>query len=250
MFFFNKSKIVVDCFTPFSTVYDFYKIDVASKFFPKEIQEIEKYYIDSTNNFNIKQEHGTIKTCVALQELYRNGAIIPLWTDVIFEPKQAANRESALAMVTPPFTYQTHDRKQYTGLFDNSIHLKLNSPWKLVEKSGVKFSWQAPVYNLHKNIQQFTILPGIVTYDYQTITHVNMFINAESDRFILNAGTPMVHMIPLTDKKVVYKHHLVDEDEWTKIGIPYEFSKILPGRYNRYVAESKKTSKCPFGFSK
>ena len=60
--------------------------------------------------------------------------------------------------------------------------------------------------------------------------------------------------IPITDSEVVYKNHLVDMNEFFKVGIPPEWGQLVPNRYNRWVRAQKEIEeskgKCPFGFGK
>jgi hypothetical protein len=249
MFWFKKKKIVVDCFTPFKSVYELYKIDRAITFFPEEVKILPNYYSIEEPNTKISYEAATIRKCIGLQELYKVGYILPMWTDFICDPISSSQSRSAVALMHPPFYYNVHDKTQWNGFFDNHIHVKLASPWKIVEKSGVKFTWSSPTWNLHKHIENFSVVPGIVTYDYQSDTNVNIFVNKTAKKFTIDSGTPMAHMTPISDGEVVLKNHLISAEEHAKIGIPSDFSALRPERYLRWKNENKK-AKCPFGFGK
>jgi hypothetical protein len=250
MFWFKKKQIVVDCFTTHRSVYELYKPDRAIKFFPDEIKSMPNYYEDVDASTKITQTSGTIRKCIGLLDYYKTGFILPMWTDFICQPKTAVAKETAIAMVQLPFYYSSHDRQQYPGMFEDYFHVKLSSPWLFREKTGVNFMWNSAIWNLHKNLKQFTVVPAAVSYNYQSQTNINIFINKESENFTINSGTPMVHITPISEQKVVIKHHLVDQDEYSKIGIPDDFSKLRPERYLRWIAEKQKAqSKCPFRFN-
>ena len=251
MFWFKKKEIVVDCFTTLRSVYELYKPNLSIKFFPNEIKSISNYYTETDATTKIEYEAATIRKCIGLIDYYKSGFILPMWTDFIAQPKSGIKNETAVAMVSHPFFYNSHSRNQYPGLFEDYIHIKLSSPWLLREKTGVKFSWNSPTWNLHKHIRNFTVVPAVVSYNYQAQTNVNLFIDKNSDNFTIKSGTPLVHLIPISEHNVVLKHHLVDEKENSKIGIPDDFAQLRPERYTRWIKESTKNkTKCPFGFEK
>jgi hypothetical protein len=251
MFWFKKKKIVVDCFTQLPSVYDLYKVEPAMKFYPEEIKRLPTTYdvIDDVTKVTIEQS--TIRKCIGLIDHYKQGAILPLWTDIIFQPKTASEHKSSVALCGLPYSFDVHDRVQYSGLFESHIHMKLSSPWKFKESTGVKFMWNSPVWNLHKHANNFVVVPGTVSYNYQSTTNVNIFVNSSAERFVLPSGTPMVHIVGLTDNDVVFKNHLIDEKEYYNIGIPEDFTSVTPNRYNRWVKQKHASkTKCPFGFGK
>jgi len=253
MFWFKRKKIVVDCFTIHQSVYDLYKIRPAIKYFPEDAKAMPNFYNVVDDYTKITYETATIRKCVGLINLYKQGFIMPMWTDFICEPKSSLTKKTAVAMIALPFQYQMHDRKQFLTMFENYIHLKLEGVWRLREKTGVQFLWNSPTWNLHSHTQNFTVVPGSVSYDYQSQTNVNMFINKDIDKFMIESGTPLVHIVPITDKEVVLKHHLVDQTEFSKVGIPDEYDMIRPERYIRWIKEYRENNpkpKCPFGFGK
>lgn len=252
MFLFKRKEIVVDCFTIHMSVYELYKIRPAIKYFPEEAKALPNFYDQVDPSTKITYQAGTIRKCIGLIDLYKEGFILPMWTDLLAEPKNGSAGDNAVAMVGLPFQYEMHSRKQYGDIFNDYIHIKLTGVWRLREKTGIQFLWNAPTWNLHKQIQNFTIVPGSISYKYQSQTNVNMFLNKNVERFTLESGTPLVHMVPITDKEVKLRHHLVSQEEYSKIGIPDEYDMIRPERYVRWVKEyeANKTNKCPFGFGK
>jgi len=249
MFLFKRKKIVVDCFTPFEHIIDLYSVQPALKFFPEKIKSMENHFEEKDKQTNITLKHATIKKCNGIIDLYKQGAIIPFWTDFISEPRNAKDGKSAIGMIEKPFTFYRHDPRQYTGLFDNYFHIKFDTPWRFREKKGINFLYTEPTWNLLDQKKNFTVVTGVITYNYQSLTHTNIIIDKDSDNFSIKPGTPLVHIIPLTEDEVVFKNHLVSIEEYKKIGIPSEYPKLHPNYYNRYVAEQKnKKSKCPFHF--
>lgn len=259
MFFKIKpTKIVVDCFTYQRSVYELYKIRKAISYFPEDIKNISRYTEVVNPTTNITQKISTIKGCNGLTEHYKTGFIVPFWTDAVFQPKSFSEGKSALGLMPKDYNFDTHPPAQYPGLFDGWVHAKLHSPWKFKEKTGVRFSWNGALWNTHKHSKNFLVAPGTLWFDTQATAHVNVFINKDVDRFELDAGTPLVHVVPISDLQVEVKCHLVSIEEWIDVEpIPMEYNGMSINRWGRYWKELQKSKeldkqerKCPFGFGK
>ena len=250
MFFFKRSTIVVDSFTTHRSVHELYSIQPSIQFFPEEIKQLQNTYVEEDPNTKIRYSVPTVRKCLGMIDLYKVGHIIPMWTDFFCEPKRSLTNECAPGMMQNPFMFSMHDNRQFPGLFLDHIHLKFHGVWAIRDKSGTKFHWTSPLWNQSKHYNNFLLLPAVVSYEHQSQTNVNFFINKKSDDFLLKSGTPLVHLTPLTDKKVVFKNHLVDMKEYQKIGIPDDYGSFRPDRYKRWVREKDKQVKCPFGFGK
>ena len=246
MIFFKKSVIHLDSFTTNSGIHDLFPIQSSNNFIPDWWKNIPKTYSEK-DEYGIVTQHATMKSCVGFLDLYKTGFIIPNWSDVIFRTypdgswayKQAAEN---LPQIT------SHNSNQY-GDLQNLIHAKIESPWIITEKTGVSFLFTDPKWNKLKNINDFVVLDGVVNFKYQHSTHINIFIQQKDNQINLNAGDPLVHLIPLSDKKVKIKNHLVDETEYTNIKNKSSYCSKFSKKYmfNKNIKDSKQ--KCPFGFS-
>ena len=254
MILFKKKKIVVDCFTYVRSVYELYSIKPAIHYFPEEIKRVPNYYDAVNPRTNISMPASTIKRCLGIIELYKHGAIIPMWTDSKFVPSNWETKKGAIFLIDNGFELTLHNTQQFPGLYVDYLPCKFGSPWRFREKNGVQFTWNPPFFNIHNTMKNFLIPPGVTSYKYQSETNINIFVNRKSEDFMVEAGTPMVHIIPITDSEVVYKNHLVDMNEFFKVGIPPEWGQLVPNRYNRWVRAQKeieeRKGKCPFGFGK
>jgi hypothetical protein len=258
LFFFKKKKIVVDCFTAMESVYNLYKIRKAITYFPEQIKALPTYIEVKTQNGNVKQKISTLKICNGLTELYKVGFIIPMWADFIANPKTAAAGQSALGVMSRHYFFESHPIEQYEGLYRDHMHVKLVSPWRFKETTGAKFTWNAASWNHQEHANNFIINPGVLWFDTQSTTNINMFINKKAEDFTIHAGTPMVHVVPVSDAEVVIKNHLVCIDEWVKLdAIPNDYHQTSFNRLGSYYKDleksnemDRKESKCPFGFGK
>jgi hypothetical protein len=221
LFFLKKSKIVIDCFTDNPAVLEQYPIKNAANFIPEKWKKLPKETIVKTP---IEIPSSTIKRCIAFIDLYRSGFMLPLWSDLIIDLTVEDIAGWRFANSTFSITNHTND-SMWDDLYKNHTHAKLLSPWFFKEKSGVKFSWNKPTWNIFK--ENLEIVPGVVNFKNQNGTHINLFVK-DYTRLELKAGTPLVHLIPLSDKQVEIKNHLISGEEFRKLyhlNTPLTFAK-------------------------
>jgi len=229
-FFFKRSVVTLDCFTSNPTAYELSKPNHSAKFVPNWWRTIPPYYFQQNSVF----QSPTIKGCEGFKGLYAKGAIVPLWSDLMVEigPKgtdyyqwQFSDRCSDIVIHTP---------EQMGNYVDTQSvqHFKLGCPWTFKCDADIKWVWIDPVWNrLGKN--DFTVLPAIVSFNKIALQgNVNLFFYREENPKVMkiNHGEPIFQLVPLTEKKLKIKHHLVSEQEMQKLHI---FEKSV-AFYNRY----------------
>jgi hypothetical protein len=234
MFFFCKPKTVtLDAFTTRPQLVELLAPDYANKFKPKwwyDIPTKEKITLPS----GISAESNTMKRCRGFKDYYSNAAIvIPLWDSFVLEFTNNGHRHS-FASNESILEYQI-DLQRGPEYLKEFHQLKLGSPWRFKEKSGINFLFTQAFYNF-KDPTSFVMPPAIVNYRYQTATEVNFFVRKPTDdsigRIEFEAGHPLVHLTPLTEKRLVIKTHVVSEVELKKIDPPFVF---FAGKYSKNI---------------
>ena len=248
MFWFKKTKIVVDAFCKDPGVFQYYPIQSAVKFFPNWWKELDSTYDAVDHKFNVTYKASTIKRCDGFISLYKKGFIIPLWTDMQYQ-SDSNNWNCIFADQTT--TAASHNRNQYnSSVFSELVHIKIDSPWIIQEKTGIDFSWQSAFWNHIPQQNKFYIPPGVLEYKYQHTSHINMFVNSAEDSFMISAGTPMVYVVPLSEKEIEVRSHLISYEEYEKKFKHYSYHPKFNGSYKEKKRLLKKQErKCPFGFS-
>ena len=237
MFWFCKrKKVVVDAFTPHESVKNEYPIDVASKFLPQWWKDAQpSYLVDDL------APHPTIKSCPGIIDLYSKGFMIPLWTDVVIEVQpeifrwQAADERAVLSSHTPEQWNMFVDSHQFA-------HLKLSNTWSIRTKENINWVFMAPYWNQNP-ADIYSTPPGIVNsyYTYMPLNIQLMISRKALGMFNLHAGDPIAHVIPMTDKDIQIKTHVIDQKDWDKY---YAHPGIGKSRWlNSYKHAIKK---CPF----
>lgn len=230
MFFFCRPKtLTLDAFTTKPHVAELLAPDYASKFKPKWWYDIPAES-PAVLHSGISINNNTMKRCRGFKDYYSNASIIiPLWDSFILEFTESKHRYSfANADNHMEWQSETQRGPVYLNEFQQ---LKLLSPWRFKEKSGVNFLFSQAFYNF-KDPTSFVMPPAIVNYRYQTATEVNFFVKKPAgdnvERLEFEAGHPLVYLTPLTDKRVVVKTHVVSKEELDNISTPLAF---FSGKY-------------------
>lgn len=248
MFFFKRKKVTVDCFINNPVIYELFKIDHAHKFAPKEWKQLPPFVeMKSLQDPGSKEmiPVPTSKRCVGIVNLFTSGFILPSWTDFKIEMKQDGlfykhdPMNNLDASPHPKFMY-------WKELYDGYQHVKLASPWIIKEKTGVNFSWQQCTYHNTERHANYHALSAIIDFKAQHNSHVNMFIQ-KGTTVEFKAGEPLVQLLPLTEREVELKCHLVDQQEYARLANAYSIKSMWYGQH-RELYNQKTESKCPFGF--
>jgi hypothetical protein len=254
MFLFKKKEIVVDCFTYEPLIHDACKISPAKKFLPDWYKKLPTSFSKIVpNSLGIEVEQSTIRRCPGVNNLFGSGFMIPLWSDL--KIKSTETEWKHVFSFEPDGTgIESHPKTQYGPVFDLYFHLKIQSPWMFKEKTGVHFTWLQPTWNLVNHMQELVIVPAVTEFKYQNATNINLFIPKNDNEIFIKAGTPLVHLIPLSEDQIIIKNHLVSRDEYVKIahsrGPALTFTNKYRNIKNIIQREEKEQKKCPFGFGK
>ena len=251
MFFLKKKPIVINAYCSDPTVFHLCKPTHAKYFYPEWWKQIPKTVKMPGSRYDIS----TVKSCRGIIDYYKNGIVLPLWHDAIITVGSSTKQMHAVEMAAFNQAVETLPPNQWNGwISDNKWgHIKFNSPWVFTCDEFVQFAFTDPAYN-RDNLHDYYLLPGIVDYRYQTSTNINIMVEyRDKEReFLIPAGQPMVNIVPLTDREIVIKHHLVTVEEKRKyMSEPVKFR----GVYNFFKSktkeiEAREKSKCPFGFGK
>lgn len=251
IFLFKKREITVDCFITNPTAYELYPVSKSSDFFPEGWKKLPrskmiKIHGDRHPESKLDVEMATAKKCIGLINLFSSGFIIPAWCDFGIEIKPDGK---PMWYAHGDMIVDQHPSWQvWDDFYKGYGHAKIASPWVLREKSGVKFTWnQCDWHNTHQ-VDRFKTLSGVIDYKYQQQTNINMFIKRDCT-INFKGGDPLVHLIPISDRDVKIKTHLVTHDEIIKLN-PNPAHFINQYNTTKRIRDKNEKSKCPFGFGK
>lgn len=252
MFWIKPSEVHVDCFTHLPMVYEHFRIDRASKFFPEEIKLLPNHVEIKANhdpNSVLMEKIATLRKCNGVIDLFALGMILPCWSNITLE----VTKEGQVHHIDRPgktddfVSVHQHERMQYgSGIYSNQVNIKLIAPWYIEEKTGVKFTWNMCDWHRTDITNKIKIVSGVLDFKHQH--QANTFLFMEKDSIVeYKAGDPLVHLIPITEKKLKLHHHLIERDEY----IDRVRKTMIETQYtNHRKLKNQSESKCPFGFGK
>jgi hypothetical protein len=244
MFFFKKNEVVVDAFISerYAHAYDYAPIDYAEKFIPDWWKKLPKAELDFETMGRKKE---SMKTCAGFIDHMSRGLIIPIWSDLMLRTDYPDTYKFQFSDGIS--NCESHATRQRGSFQSDRINIKIISPWLLKSEKNVSFTFLPTFWN--NDIKpNYDLAIGTTNFYYQNSTHMNLLINP-GEKISLNFGKPMLHIIPLTEKKIKLKRHLVTDDEWTRhnkrmIGMSFTsaYFKLKKHREKMEIKESK----CPF----
>jgi hypothetical protein len=213
MFFFKEKPIEIIAYLPpwVSSIAERYPIHPAKNCYPAWWKNLSS----GKFNWDEMQPRNTTKSCPGIINILQTGFIMPLWSDLAIEYNkdkwkyQFSDKQSTLTM---------HTNDQAAGFYDDHIIFKVDSPWIIT--SPVKLLYTEPTY-LRGSQLPFIQPYGInVTTSKTNAEATNVFLFAKKEeqltQIIIPASTPLLHIIPLTEKNVNIKCVVLDSDEYLR----------------------------------
>lgn len=185
----------------------------ASKSLPEWFKSLRRN-IEGAEHF----EAQTVKRCVPVLDAVSNGYYIPAWCDFMIsvriiksehtgEPELSirVNPSSELNMFGEE-SISTHNWSQVgddcpTQKYElGKVLLKFNSPWVIETSKGWSCLFKSPPHH-YSNVR---IMEGVVDTDaYHRMVNFPFFWDGNKEgEFLIEAGTPLIHVIPFKREAV------------------------------------------------
>lgn len=243
MFFIKPSTLVLDCFTPDSNAATLTPIAKAGSYVPDWWRQLPKNSIDKAT----LKDKMSMRHCAGFVDLYAKSLVLPMWSDfrvaVAPEGVNEFKFEYANGYSEAHVHVQSH---RGTYLHEkNYLQMKLLSPWALYTKEEVYWSMFQASYNVD-DPSETSILPGMMEFKNLHNLNVQLAIKRkkfESDIVTIPCGQPLIHMVPMTDKKVDVRIHQVSFEEFTHKRVTPPFFSL---GYKKAAALRERVTKCPF----
>ena len=142
-----------------------------------------------------------IVRCPGIFDLFKYGYIIPLHKDIIIKPK---GKEFDYVLPSKPHRDRTFTISWQSGNliakppWAADFIVKINTGWWVIAPKGIKFLVLPIAY---PDTFDFTSTIGIFDPAKSTEVNFQMFWNATEPETTIRAGTPLGHLIPLSEKK-------------------------------------------------
>lgn len=224
--FHKPSTITIDAFTNNSAHYELFQMEKSSKNIPTWLKETpSEAYGDS--EYGIRVPIPTMKRCDSIMRSFKNAYDVRSQFEILVRSEEDTvyyhmpySDPDAVTLFSP------HQKP-----FFNLPHFKINSTWYLREKDGVEFMLGDAYW--HNYDEPWRVVPGILNFKYQGAVHVNVSIPPNTPQFGIDAGQSIAQLIPLSDKKVEIKHHLVSTEEWNRLRDVSGVRHSFVGKYSK-----------------
>ena len=211
MFWGKRKPVVLNCYTCRPDVFNFFPIVSAKQKIPAWFKKLPTPYYKGLDD-NVQN----LKLCPAVVELFCQGFLLPLWSDLFLEIGKAGTENYRWQYSDRKSDIQVHPARDWGDEFPTTKyqHLKLDSPWFFECEEDIRFLATSPEWQFD-TLDGIHILSGVLGFNAQGTTNINMFArrDAEVRKKIIPCGTPIYQFIPLTDRKVVLKTHLISKNE-------------------------------------
>jgi hypothetical protein len=237
MFLFRKSKLVLDLVISEENIqtYNLFPAIETRRIIPSWFKTCPK---SEFNWFKFIPDR-TVKSCPGIIDYINSGFVTPLWSDVNIRtsPEQI---EWYSAKEDPNF-FQYHETLiQSPGFYNNQFMLKTINPWRIKKrKQDIKIISVFAQYHHSKSLP-YSFMQG--TLDTKMTTALNFFIAFPKTNatYELKAGDIFMQYIPLSDKQLVIKNHLVSKQEFINLSNEHNaISFYMTGMKIKNILKSK-----------
>ena len=214
MFLFRKSKLVLDLVISEENIktYNLFPAVETRRIIPEWFKTCPK----SSFNWSKFIPYRTVRGCPGIINYINSGFVTPLWSDVNIKtnPEQI---EWYSAKEDPNF-FQYHETLgQSPGFYNNQFMLNTMSPWKIQKrKQDIKIISVFAQYHHSKSLP-YSLMQGTVNTKMTTALNFFIAFPKTNATYELKAGDIFIQYIPLSDKQLVIKNHLVSKQEFINL---------------------------------
>jgi hypothetical protein len=163
-------------------------------------------WVENKDKFSkTKQTH--IFQCPGIFDLFNHGYIIPMWHDLLIKTDGTGR---SFSWSIPSGALNAYRGKEIVGSHKPNLDkfipkrpwsidqfVKLDTPWNVVAPKGVKFLMLPITYPDEFIFENAT---GILDPSISTEINLQLYWNNLKGDTLIKAGTPIGHLIPLTEK--------------------------------------------------
>jgi len=238
-----QKPVVLHCYTSRAEVFNYAPIEKAIKFIPESWKKIPKHV---TLEEKIAP-NSTMKSCVGITDLYKSGFILPMWCDLSLKVGKLGSKSYEYIFADGMSKAMVHPAYQRGELYpeEKYQHFKIETPWIFSCEEDINFIYAEPTWNIDAP-EIVKVLPGVLNFKYQTSCNVNTIWSRQADDmfYTVDFKQPLAHLIPVTERKVELKLHLVSSEKFWSLGRRVSRLTFL----NKYanLKRELKIRGCPF----
>ena len=236
---FKKKPIVIHAYTNIGALYEYAQLKSATRHKPEWWKNLPALKGGTDDNwFNSMN----MKVCSGFNDLYKKSVTIPMWSDVDINIGKVGSGAYEYLYADKMSSMNSHNPIEWGGFFDdeNYQHIKLHTPWILDCEEDVDFIMTPDMYS--GAFPADTILPvGVLNFSKTGSCNVNVVFKRHSEdvKHLIEFGRSIAMLIPMSDRKVLVKHHLISNDEYDQLFSRKNAALTFKGKHYRMQS-------CPF----
>lgn len=233
MFF--KKKVTLNLYTDRADVYHWSQLQEAKKHKPKWWRDLK-----SESDAVGTEASQSMRHCAGFNKLFAKAFFAPMWCEAHGHIYPDGNWQFSFAdQVSMAREHPASERGKFMA-DDKYQNIKFISPWYASCDESVDFLFTNADYFDESN-KDLIVLNGVVDFKNQSSLNINTMIKRSADckEIFIKKDTPMYMLIPLTERRVVLKHHLVTTQDLKRMS-----QKKFPTLY--FVNNYRKIKSCPF----
>ena len=231
--FFNKlNPIVLDFYTFDPSAYE-YAQPTIGKTKPKWLSNLCPIITQQKPGMpaGYVEKFPTAIYCPAIRDMINEPISIPSW----YETELVVSNGTWMDVKGPVWgeKIEQHTNNQVgDNFYKDRIFLKLISPWKGICKDPVNFLYLPNFYGSDFFDTNDIVVPtGYTNFKYQNSTNIHLWVKNKPEPYSIQLPirTPLLSLVPITERKVIIRNHLVDFSTWYSMGSPNP--KVSIGAY-------------------
>ena len=212
LFFFKQKPIEITAILPaeYNIVNELNPIKPAKECFPSWW----KNTASSKFNWDLFKARVSVKSCPGIGLSLQRGFILHQWSDLAIE---TLGEDWRWLYSDKKTTLSHHSNLQAPEFYSDHHIFKIECPWRII--SPVDIFVQFPVYLF--NTPPPYVTPSGFVPPLNNSAQINPFLmfkkSSQGQQCMIKQGTPLLQIIPFTDKKVKIKCEVVTKEEYIKI---------------------------------
>lgn len=195
----------------YAFVNTFSPIEKSSKFIPKWWKKTPKSSMTITENNKIIQNL-TTKNCPGIIGTFQNGYIVPMWCELLM---RVENDRWIYQFSDTMSSIHEHSNDQMIDFHPNYHIVKISTPWMISTSTDVNLIFLDPFYHFPKERNYYVPYGISPLIDKNFKINCFLFIKKEKKEIFIPHGTPLLHIIPITEKKIKFKTEVVKNEEYS-----------------------------------
>ena len=188
----------------------FSPIEKSSKFIPKWWRKTPKSSLTISEDNKITALL-TTKNCPGIIGTFQNGYIVPLWSDLLM---RIENDRWIYQFSDGISSIQDHSNNQMVDFHPNYHILKISTPWTISASTNINLIFLDPFYHFPKERNYYVPYGISPLIDKNFKINCFMFVKKEKKEMFMPQGTPLLHIIPITEKEIKFKTEVITQEQY------------------------------------